>query len=163
MQKLFEDINEYCAAGLCEEPTAPLFVRFSRGIRRYFERRQMPAYNGEQLYPCGSFSSGLCVDYNYSYTVNFSWSRLKQKDENAAKWLREEFPASRSFLPSEHTVGGALYTHSFANFRRIVREGLDSYEERVEKMKENFRDRPEVIYRGVTALLAGNVNYLFDF
>ncbi len=36
-------------------------------------------------------------------------------------------------------------------------------EERVEKMKENFRDRPEVIYRGVTALLAGNVNYLFDF
>lgn len=36
-------------------------------------------------------------------------------------------------------------------------------EERVERMKENFRDRPEVIYRGVTALLAGQVNYLFDF
>lgn len=35
--------------------------------------------------------------------------------------------------------------------------------ERVEKMKENFRDRPEVIYRGVTALLAGKVNYLFDW
>lgn len=35
-------------------------------------------------------------------------------------------------------------------------------EDRVEKMKANFRDRPEVIYRGVTALLAGNVNYLFD-
>lgn len=36
-------------------------------------------------------------------------------------------------------------------------------EERVEKMKENFRDRPDVIYRGVTALLSGNVNYLFDW
>lgn len=36
-------------------------------------------------------------------------------------------------------------------------------EERVEKMKETFRDRPEVIYRGVTALLAGQVNYLFDW
>lgn len=35
--------------------------------------------------------------------------------------------------------------------------------ERVERMKENFRDRPEVIFRGVNALLAGNVNYLFDF
>ena len=33
---------------------------------------------------------------------------------------------------------------------------------RVERMKENFRDRPEVIYRGVLALLAGNVNFLFD-
>ncbi len=36
-------------------------------------------------------------------------------------------------------------------------------EDRVERMKATFRDRPEVIYRGVTALLAGQVNYLFDF
>lgn len=33
---------------------------------------------------------------------------------------------------------------------------------RVERMKENFRERPETIFRGVNALLAGNVNYLFD-
>ena len=33
---------------------------------------------------------------------------------------------------------------------------------RAERMKENFRDRPEVIYRGVIALLSGNVNFLFD-
>lgn len=33
---------------------------------------------------------------------------------------------------------------------------------RAERMRDNFYDRPEVIYRGVTALLAGNVNYLFD-
>ncbi len=36
-------------------------------------------------------------------------------------------------------------------------------EERVEAMKECFRDRPEVIYRGVTALLSGKVDYLFDW
>ena len=35
-------------------------------------------------------------------------------------------------------------------------------ENRAERMRNNFYDRPEVIYRGVTALLAGNVNYLFD-
>lgn len=34
--------------------------------------------------------------------------------------------------------------------------------DRVNRMKENFRDRPEVIYRGVHAMLAGNMNYLFD-
>ena len=34
--------------------------------------------------------------------------------------------------------------------------------ERAERMQNNFYERPEAIYRGVTALLAGNVNYLFD-
>lgn len=34
--------------------------------------------------------------------------------------------------------------------------------QRAEAMRKNFYDRPEAIYRGVTALLAGNVNYLFD-
>ena len=35
-------------------------------------------------------------------------------------------------------------------------------EYRSRQMRENFRDRPDVIYRGVVALLTGNVNYLFD-
>ena len=35
-------------------------------------------------------------------------------------------------------------------------------ENRAERMRNNFYERPEAIYRGVTALLAGNVNYLFD-
>ena len=33
---------------------------------------------------------------------------------------------------------------------------------RAERMKANFYERPEAIYRGVLALMAGNVNYLFD-
>jgi len=35
-------------------------------------------------------------------------------------------------------------------------------EDRAKRMKQNFYDRPEAVYRGVLALLAGNVNYLFD-
>ena len=34
--------------------------------------------------------------------------------------------------------------------------------DRANRMKENFRDRPEVIYRGVHAMLGGNMNFLFD-
>jgi hypothetical protein len=34
--------------------------------------------------------------------------------------------------------------------------------DRAKRMKENFYDRPEVIYRGVHALLAGNMNFLLD-
>lgn len=33
---------------------------------------------------------------------------------------------------------------------------------RAERMKQNFRERPEAIFRGVNALLAGNVNFLFN-
>ena len=38
---------------------------------------------------------------------------------------------------------------------------VDSFE-RAQQLKANFYDRPEAIYRGVIALLAGKVNYLFD-
>ncbi|MBQ9098352.1 MAG: DUF4364 family protein [Clostridia bacterium] len=34
--------------------------------------------------------------------------------------------------------------------------------DRANRLKENFYDRPESIYRGMHALLAGNMNYLFD-
>ena len=35
-------------------------------------------------------------------------------------------------------------------------------ENRASRMRDNFYDRPEVIYRGVVALMAGNVDYLFN-
>jgi hypothetical protein len=35
-------------------------------------------------------------------------------------------------------------------------------ENRAERMRDNFYDRPEIVYRGVDPLMAGNVNYLFD-
>ena len=35
-------------------------------------------------------------------------------------------------------------------------------EYRSRQMRENFRDRPDVIYRGLLALLTGKVDYLFD-
>ena len=34
--------------------------------------------------------------------------------------------------------------------------------DRANRLRENFYARPEIIYRGVHALLAGNMNFLFD-
>lgn len=34
--------------------------------------------------------------------------------------------------------------------------------DRASRMRDNFYERPEVIYRGVLALMAGDVNYLFN-
>ncbi|MBQ7384284.1 MAG: DUF4364 family protein [Clostridia bacterium] len=43
-------------------------------------------------------------------------------------------------------------------FQSLTVDTLD----RAQRMKNNFYERPEAIYRGVLALMAGNVNYLFD-
>ena len=40
----------------------------------------------------------------------------------------------------------------------IIVDSLD----RAKRMKQNFYERPEALYRGVLALLSGNVNYIFD-
>ncbi|MBO7310000.1 MAG: DUF4364 family protein [Clostridia bacterium] len=40
----------------------------------------------------------------------------------------------------------------------IVVDSLD----RANRMKQNFYERPEALYRGVLALLSGNVNYIFN-
>ena len=31
-----------------------------------------------------------------------------------------------------------------------------------ERMRMNFEDKPDVVYRGIVAMVTGNVNYLFD-
>ena len=41
-------------------------------------------------------------------------------------------------------------------------ESIVASADATEVMRNNFYDRPEIVYRGVVALMAGNVNYLFD-
>ncbi len=53
---------------------------------------------------------------------------------------------------------------SFTEKEKVIFSQLltvDTFD-RARRMKDNFYERPEAIYRGVTALLAGNVNYLFN-
>ena len=40
----------------------------------------------------------------------------------------------------------------------IIVDSLD----RAKRMKQNFYERPEALYRGVLSLLSGNVNYIFN-
>ena len=53
---------------------------------------------------------------------------------------------------------------SFTENKSVIFETMLTVDtlDRATRMKNNFYERPEVIYRGVTALLAGNVNFLFD-
>ena len=61
--------------------------------------------------------------------------------------------------------GGRCELHcSFLENKKEIfslRYVVDTFD-RARRMKENFHDKPETIYRGVMGLMAGNVNYLFD-
>ena len=80
MKNRFYAIGEYYASGMFEDADAPLFQRYSRGLRRYLEHLPLPAYRGEPLYPCGTIPSGMCVRHSYSFTVDVDWNQLAQKD-----------------------------------------------------------------------------------
>ncbi|MBE5766133.1 MAG: hypothetical protein E7335_02995 [Clostridiales bacterium] len=136
-----EAMGEFYAAGLFEEPEKPRFKRFSRAMRRYLENYNLPAYDGGPLYPCGTSEQKMAIKHCYSYTVSADYGRLYKEDAEVAKRVDKFLSAYRPSVVWGHTVGGIMYTHSHPNFRRIVREGLDSYEERVSKMKDtDMRD-----------------------
>jgi len=64
------------------------------------------------------------------------------------KTEREKYNVSCAFLEQGECIFSQMIT-------------VDTLE-RAEAMKRNFYERPQAIYRGVHALLSGNVNYLFD-
>jgi len=51
-----------------------------------------------------------------------------------------------------HTIGGAGYTHSFINYRRILKDGLIGYRTRVEALAEgDFKDAMLILLDGIEA------------
>lgn len=142
-------MGEYYAAGLYEEHDATLFERFSRAMRRYLEHYELQQYHGEPLYPCGKKWKELAVCPDFSNTVKVNWDPLETMDPDVADALKKDIRKYISAVPAEHSVGGNMYTHSYPNFRRIIREGLDSYEQRVRKMC------CEELRRGLLDVIAG--------
>lgn len=149
MQKRFEELKEYYAAGFFEEPKASYFERYSRGLRRYLENLRLTEYNGGALYPCGKMPVDLCMAHHCAFTVNVLWDELEAKDKEAADALRAEIPTYWDFVPSEHTVGGCMWAHSFPNFERVAKDGFDTYEERINKMTD------DTLRKGLCDVLAG--------
>ena len=132
----YEERGEFYAAGYFEEPHRSSFERFSRALRRYFENYRLPEYNGEPLYPCGGKYRTALVNPDFSFTVAVDWRRLAEQSQEARELLGNEFNLFVSRITPAHTVGGNMYTHSYPNFKRIVYEGLDSYEERIKNIAD---------------------------
>ncbi len=135
LAELFYRIGEPYAAGLFEEPEKDYFYRHALANARYLENVPPAVYEpGERLYPSGTkyFQSGYAVTPQFALTYQIDWGKLEQKSAEAAAAMRE-------FYNISHSPGG--WTHAAPNYKRILREGLNSYRTRIENQPDGeFRD-----------------------
>lgn len=131
--EFFDSIGEPYAAGLFEEPERSLFYRHCCAYARWFEASIPPTYEqGELLYP--DKTRLFDVNYNsravrpvYAMTYQCSLKQLKEKCETAGN--PDAYDAMEKFRSVSNHISG--WTHGAPNYSRIVKEGLDSYEERI--------------------------------
>ncbi len=140
------NLGENFAAGFLELPDAPPVRRWSRAVQRRLEGTRPPPYTGARLYPTGPYRTGredsiLAPSYSFTWSFNRGELDRRQTDatpeqRDALQFLRTEMDTverqlSQPAIP--HTVGGNGYTHSIPNYGRVIREGLNSYQERVQQ------------------------------
>ncbi len=147
--------GEYYAAELVINADRTPLYRYCKATAEYFAHAKLTPYDGGRLYPCGKSLSksaengDVCVKPEYSYTYSADVAALEKKNPQAAKLMAEEL-AKVAPIDTPHTVGGAGYTHSFINYRRILKDGLSGYRARVEKLPEcDFRDAMLVLLDGI--------------
>ena len=129
VQHLF-DIGEPLAAGLLEYPEGPLELTYCRGYRRYFEHCPIVYQAGAPLFPAGlsPVTSTMAVFPSYAHPFMIRWERLERKSTQAAQQMRE-------YVQRYHYVGE--WNHSMLNYKRILKEGICRYEERLLEKKES--------------------------
>ena len=117
--------------------------------------------DGDKLYAITE--KGICVAENLSSDVLSSIldkslaAALRYLDFKKRGIVAKCTTAKRA--DGEYEVHAQMTCHGKVLFDTVL--AVDSAD-RARRMAENFRDRPEVIWRGVHALLAGNMNFLFD-
>lgn len=150
----FKKLGEYGAAGMYEEPERNLFYRKALGIRRFYENCSLADYNGELLYPSGVISNKMNIVPYYMNGMNINYDVIYDKDKDLAELYCSEFCQYHSSVPSEHSVAGNMHMHSMPNYERILKEGLLSYINRIEKMED--KDMCE----GLLHIVEGIKNYV---
>ena len=159
--ELFVSLGEYGAAGMYKEKDRSLFYRKALGIRMFYENCELYEYNNELLYPSGHRSTKMSVYPHYLDGMYINYDELKKKNEYLADLIKAEFNVYTSSVPLEHTVTGNMYTHSFPNYERILKEGLLSYIERINNIADkDMREGLIHIVEGVKVYINRCIEYL---
>lgn len=154
--ELFLSINEPFAAGIFELEDASPMVRYANALNRFWKTAPLPTYTGGQLYPAGknifTYTHEYTVTPHYCNTFEVNFRALREKSERAYELMRREYDLVVKFYDSPHTVGGMGWTHSFPNYSRILREGLERYCARVNELPEgDFKQSLLITLDGIKA------------
>ena len=123
--------------------------------------REAGELDGDKMYEITE--KGICVAENLSSDV---LSSILDKSLAAAlRYLDFKKRGIVAKCTTERREDGVYEVHCQLLERgRVLFSNILTVDsaDRARRMAENFRDRPEVVYRGVLALMAGNMNFLFD-
>jgi len=137
------NIGEPFAAGFFEDRNRNNFYRIAKATLRYREHCALPEYKGEPVYPNGPRSiDNYCVLPHFSYTFVIDEERFEEKDPSLAEICLYGMPRRPVVnMDDKKQAAGELYVHTNPNFERILKEGLDSYKERILKAEDDdFRE-----------------------
>lgn len=154
LYEYFSSINEPYAAGLFRYPDRNYFYRHCEGCACFYESAELPEYKqGEMLYPDGNRLHQLnywvrAVVPNYAKSYECNMKKLEEKGKENPDAMK----AMGDFWAVSNPKDGWL--HGAPNYRRIVREGLDSYEERIRLRPENTDEEKDFKY-GLLRLIEG--------
>lgn len=161
MDKLYEKLRsqrEYYVAELMSNLDRQPIYRYSKAVAEYLKNATLAPYKGGKLYPCGrninshALNVDIAVRPEYSYTLFANMELLKQKCPEAHEFMEKEHFGKVAPIFTPHTIGGAGYTHSFINYRRILKDGLIGYRTRVEALAEgDFKDAMLILLDGIEA------------
>lgn len=165
-------LGEAFAAGYFEMPEAPPMRRWARAVRRRFEHRAIPAYEGTRLYPTGPHTQArenVLLSPSYSFTWSYNAAEAQKCIATAEGRTREtllamdramvELQKPLDCIHTVHTVGGRGYTHSIPNYGRVLREGLSRYDDRIREKLAVANTAGDAerqsLYEGLLEVIAG--------
>lgn len=157
----------YAAEVLGNEGREPVY-RYSKAQAEYLKNAELTPYDGGMLYPCGlninksRENSRIAVRPEFSYTYHYDYKILEEKNKEAADLFLAECKKVAS-IDTPHTVGGAGYTHSFINYRRILKDGLKGYKERVNKLPDcDFKEAMLLLLDGIECFRLRCIEHLTE-
>lgn len=162
---LFNSIGEPFAAGMFENESDARIIRYSNALKRFWEKADMPPYDGGMLYPTGlhPFNYDFSIKFRPHYANTYQIDRrgLMAKSEAAYQIVDKEISLVKHFADTPHTVGGMGWTHSFPNYARVLSEGLNGYKERVDALPEgDFKTGMLLVLEGICLYHKRCLNHL---
>ena len=168
--KLFYDIGEPFGAGLFEMEGQSVARRYCRAFRRFFEYGPIEfSITDWPVYPSGYMhNENVALMPNYCRQMYTNWGLLEKKSHEAAELIRDFQSHGYDFvdLPGRDVIrkyaeNADAWNHSAPNYTRIIGEGLDSYQDRINQMKdEDLKEALTDVVIGIRRYCERTVEYL---